>query len=85
MREVKEETGLDVKASRILAAYPIRPRYMEVAIVGTADGAQPIQPSHEIFEGAFVDPNALPPDMMPDQAEIVRLAETLRGALLTET
>ncbi len=84
VREVKEETGLDVKATRVLAVYPIRPRYMEVAVLGTADGAQPIRPSHEIFEGACVAPGSLPSDMMPDQAELVRLAEGLKGALVTE-
>ena len=74
VREVKEEIGLDVKVNRIFAVHLIRPRHMEVVVVGTADARQPLKPNHEIFEGAFVAADALPADMMPSQREIVRRA-----------
>ena len=56
VREVKEETGLDVVVARLIAVHPVRPRHMEVVVAGTVDAAQVIHPSHEIFEGAFVAP-----------------------------
>lgn len=74
VREVKEEIGLDVKVSRIFTVHLIRPRHMEVVVVGTADARQVLTPNHEIFEGAFVSLDALPEDMMPSHKEIVRRA-----------
>ena len=73
-REVKEEVGLDVKVECVLTAHLIRPRHMEVVVVGTVDARQIPRPNHEIFEAAFVAPNGLPADMMPSQAAIVRRA-----------
>ena len=84
VREVKEETGLDVAVTRIISVHPVRPRHMEVVVAGTVDAAQAIQPSHEIFEGAFVAPGALPADMMPSQGEWVRRALKPAPTLTTE-
>ena len=83
-REVKEEIGLEVKVARVFAVHLIRPRHMEVVVVGTVDAGQVLRPNHEIFEGAFVSPNALPADMMPSQCEIVRRAVAAPPSLRTE-
>lgn len=83
VREVKEEIGLDAKVGRILTVHPVRPRHMEVIVVGTIANDQPMRPGPEIFEGAFVAPDALPPGMMPSQAAIVRQA-MIKPALCTE-
>jgi len=74
VREVREETGLVVKVARVLTIRPVQPRHMEVVVIGTAEAGQTLTPNFEIFEGAFVSPDALPADMMPSQADIVRLA-----------
>ncbi len=84
VREVKEETGLDVAVARVLAIHPVRPRHMEVVVVGTADARQTIRPSAEIFEGCFAAPDALPPDMMPSQAALVRRALPVAPVLVSE-
>ena len=72
VREVKEETGLDVAVTRILAVHPVRPRHMEVVVIGSVDARQTIRPNAENFEGCFVAPDALPADMIPSQAALVR-------------
>ncbi len=84
VREVKEETGLDVAVTGIIAVHPVRPRHMEVVVAGTAAAGQVIRPSHEIFEGAFVMPHALPVGMMPSQSDWVRRAAKPAPALITE-
>ena len=83
-REVKEEVGLDVKVERVFTAHLIHPRHMEVVVVGTVDAGQVLQPNHEIFEGAFVFPDAMPSDMMPSQAAIIRRAIAAPPSLRTE-
>jgi 8-oxo-dGTP pyrophosphatase MutT (NUDIX family) len=72
VREVREEIGIEVKVARVHSIRPIHPRQMEVVVVGTADAGQTLRPNFEIFEGAFVFPDALPPDMMPSQREVLR-------------
>jgi ADP-ribose pyrophosphatase YjhB (NUDIX family) len=84
VREVKEETGLDVIVTATLFVHPVRPRHMEVVVVGLADGRQTIRPSAEIFEGCFVAPDALPPEMMPSQAALVHLARKPGPVLSTQ-
>ena len=84
VREVKEEAGLDVTVDRILAIHPIRPQLMEVVVAGTCDGPQAVRPGHEIFEGKFVAPGDLPPDMMPSQSDMVARATKRPPALKTE-
>jgi ADP-ribose pyrophosphatase YjhB (NUDIX family) len=74
VREVREEIGLIVKVTRTLDVQAVRPRHMEVVVLGTVLPDQPMRPNAEIFEGAFVPPGVLPPGMMPSQAEIVRRA-----------
>jgi ADP-ribose pyrophosphatase YjhB (NUDIX family) len=83
-REVKEEIGLEVKVDRVFTVHLIRPRHMEVVVRGAVDPKQVLRPNHEIFEGAFVFPDALPADMMPSQAEIVRRAVAASPSLRTE-
>jgi 8-oxo-dGTP diphosphatase len=72
VREVKEEIGLDVVVDRIVDVRPVRARHMEVIVAGTVGPGQTMRPNHEIFEGVFVAPDALPAGMMPSQAEIIR-------------
>jgi len=84
VREVKEETGLDVRVQRILAVHPVLPRMMEVVVVGRVDSSQAITPSHEIFEGEFCAPDALPDELMPSHREWVRRAGAPSPALSTE-
>lgn len=79
IREVKEETGLDVTVTGILSVHPIRARSMEVAVAGSVDAAQSLCPKHEIIDGAFVAPDALPADMLPSQAALVHKALSLNG------
>ena len=74
VREVKEEIGLEVEVTRVHAVQPVGPRHMEVVVVGTVAKDQAMRPNHEIFEGAFVAPDALPDGMMPSQAAMVRAA-----------
>lgn len=74
VREVKEEIGLTAKVTRVLGVCPVRPRHMQVIVVGTVESHAPMRPTHEIFEGAFVTPDALPDGMVPNQIEIVRRA-----------
>ena len=79
VREAREETGLTVTVERILAVHPVRPKHMEVVVMGRADAGQPIRPSAEIFEGAFFAPDALPAEIMPSHIPWLRAAQALRG------
>jgi len=85
VREVKEETGLDVTVTRLLAFHALRGRHLEAIVVGRADAGQAIRPSAEIFEGTFVAPGNLPEGMMPSQAQWVRRAlDSLSPSLVAE-
>jgi len=79
IREVKEETDLDVTVDAILSVHPVRARSMEVAVVGSVDANQLLRPNHEIVAGAFVMPDALPADMLPSQAALVHRALSLNS------
>lgn len=72
VREVKEEIGLEVRVDRVVDMRPVRARHMEVVVAGTVMPGPAMRPNHEIFEGAFAAPDALPVGMMPSQAEIIR-------------
>ena len=80
VREVTEEIGLDVTVDNILAVHPIRPRHMEVVVEGAVRELQTLRPNHEIFEGAFFSPNALPAEIMPSHREFVGRAVARRRA-----
>lgn len=84
VREVKEEIGLDVEVVRVHAVHPVRPRHMEVVVVGTVAQGQAMRPNHEIFEGAFVAPDVLPNGMMPSQAAMVQAARAPSPAFSSE-
>ncbi len=83
VRELKEEVGLDGRAERIIGIYHIHPRHLEFAVKGTVDRTQPPRLSHEIFELAFVAPDALPQAMPPEQKAMVRRAAGKDLALRT--
>lgn len=74
VRELKEEIGLDGRAAGIIGVYHIHPRHLEIAVRGTVDRTQLPRLSHEIFELAFVRPDALPEAMPPEQKAMVRRA-----------
>lgn len=83
VRELKEEVGLDGHAEQVIGVYHIHPRHLEFAVKGTVDRAQLPRLSHEIFELAFVSPDALPDAMPPDQKAMVRRAAGKDLALRT--
>ncbi len=74
LRELREEVGLFGQAHGVIGIYHIHPRHLEFAVHGTVDRTQPPRLSHEIFELAFVAPDALPEAMPPDQKAMVRRA-----------
>jgi len=67
VRELHEETGLDVRPGQIVAVNMIAARHLELVLEGQFDAQQPMRLSHEIFEARFFAIDALPPDMPPDQ------------------
>ncbi len=83
VRELKEEAGLDGRAERVIGLYHIHPRHLEFAVKGTVDRTQRPRLSHEIFELAFVSPDALPAAMPPEQKAMVRRAAGKDLALRT--
>lgn len=74
LRELFEEVGLRASVDGIVGCYFIHPLHLEVAVRGTIDPAQPPCLSHEIFELAYVKPDALPEAMPADQKAMVRKA-----------
>ncbi len=82
IREAREETGLTVFVERIIAVHPVGPRHMEVVVIGRADAGAPIRPSAEIFEGGFFAPDALPAEIMPSHAALLRAALAARSPTL---
>ena len=67
VRELREETGLEVRPARIVAVNMIAPRHLELVLLGALDTSRPMRLSYEIFEARFFAIDALPPDMPPDQ------------------
>ncbi|MGE4062416.1 MAG: NUDIX hydrolase [Rhodospirillaceae bacterium] len=83
LRELSEEVGLKAEVEGIIGSYFIHPRHLEVAVKGTIDPAQLPRLSHEIFELAYVAPDALPQAMPAEQKEMVGRAA--RGAPAIKT
>lgn len=83
LRELAEEIGLAAEVEGIIGAYLIHPRHFEVAVKGTIDPAPAPRLGHEIFEIAYVAPDALPEDMPADQKEMVRRAARGAGVIKT--
>lgn len=83
LRELAEEVGLTAEVEGVIGSYLIHPRHLEIAVKGTIDPSQPLRLSHEIFEAAYVAPDALPEAMPPDQKEMVRRAAS--GMPVTKT
>lgn len=70
VREIAEETGLEIKASDVISASPfevIPGRCINVVIYGcdVVDDAQPVA-SHEHNRVAFLDPATLTSEALPD-------------------
>ena len=65
VRELREETGLDVTVGAVAGVYPISPHHMEVIVMGTGSVQMPPSLNFEIFEARFFAPDQLPHDMPP--------------------
>ncbi len=82
VREVKEETDLDVKLTGILDVYTIfdDPRYVCLLVVYTAKviGGS-LAPGDDADEAEFFSPDALPPIAFAKHAEAIREAFRRRG------
>ena len=69
-RELREETGLEVRPARLLRV-STRGRRLSVFILLAECDGQPEVRSMEIMEARFWDPTELPPDLMPDHREAI--------------
>lgn len=74
LRELREETGLAGRLDGVLGIERANRFQTEIVFLGRIDPAQPISLSHEIFDAAFVAPDALPADMLPRHAALVAKA-----------
>lgn len=72
VRELKEETGLAGVARGVVGLHYSQHRHLELTVAGTVARAQEIVLCHEIFEAAFVHPDALPEAMPPEQKQMVQ-------------
>ncbi|MHB1205073.1 MAG: NUDIX hydrolase [Rhodospirillaceae bacterium] len=80
VRELREETGLEVETAGVAAVNMISPRHMEVVVRGAVDVRQPVRLNHEIFEARFFAASALPDDLPPDhRRRILEYARSPRG------
>lgn len=78
-REVREETGLSVRAGRLLkvtSGYRLRIEIAyEAVLLGGLDGLR-LDP-REVVEARLFSPDALPEGVLPAHRELLRLAESL--------
>lgn len=82
LRELKEETGLNALVEGVVGLHYVNARHLEITVKGVLASVGPLRLSHEIFEAAYVRPDALPQDMPPEQKEMVRRAAA-GGAIKT--
>lgn len=80
LRELKEETGLIATTTGVVLITSIAKRHLEIVIRGVVDPAQAPRISHEIFEIAYFNVDALPPAMPPDQRALVIALANSRAA-----
>ena len=79
IREVKEETNLDIKVTRFLrfdSGYKMR---VEVSMVAIIQGGELQVDPYEILEAKFFPPHALPKGLIDKHREIVELTLTTQG------
>jgi ADP-ribose pyrophosphatase YjhB (NUDIX family) len=69
-RELKEETGLDVRPTRLLRVNTARGRLSEFILLADCDG-EPEAKSAEIMEARFWPVDALPEDLLPSHGELL--------------
>jgi len=72
VRELREETGLDVAVGGVAGVNLISPRHMEVIVLGTGSVQMPSGLNFEIFEARFFAPDQLPEDMPPGHRRRIR-------------
>ncbi|MCI5140804.1 MAG: NUDIX domain-containing protein [Candidatus Electrothrix sp. ATG1] len=79
VREVKEETNLDIEVTRFLrfdSGYQMR---VEVSMVAQLRGGELQIDPHEILEARFFPPESLPKGLVSKHREIVELTLTTQG------
>lgn len=84
-REVREETGLDVRLDRFVGMYS-RPRWVDGAyhvalFCATASGGVLTPQPDEVLEIGYFDPEALPRDLLVGQRRRIRDAVTGSGCI----
>jgi ADP-ribose pyrophosphatase YjhB (NUDIX family) len=73
MREVREETGLEVEVGRLVGVYS-KPQKQELVLAFACRvvGGMLMQETEEVTESRYVLPDALPEPTLPKHAERVR-------------
>jgi ADP-ribose pyrophosphatase YjhB (NUDIX family) len=69
-RELLEETGMEVRPTRLLRVNTTRGRLAEFILLAECDG-EPAVKSPEIMEARFWGVDALPVDLLPSHAELL--------------
>jgi len=69
-RELMEETGLDVRPTRLLRMNTTRGHLTEFILLAECDG-EPVPKSAEIMDARFCAVDALPEDLMRSHAELL--------------
>jgi ADP-ribose pyrophosphatase YjhB (NUDIX family) len=72
LRELGEETGLAAVLDGICAVEEVDAFQREVVFAGRVDPAQPFTLNHELAAAGYFAPDALPDDMLPRHAALVR-------------
>ena len=83
-REVREETGYEVRVSsllRVVSGYKLR---LEASWVGYVVGGQPAIDPGEVLEARFFDPLELPEGLLDTHRELIELAREQPGVEPTE-
>jgi ADP-ribose pyrophosphatase YjhB (NUDIX family) len=74
VREIREETELEIAIERLIAAHVARPQHLDVCFLCRVIGGSLRLHSGEILDGKFFEASALPGTVPPDQRVLVRAA-----------
>jgi len=69
-RELREETGLEIRPVKLLRVSTMRPRQAEFFVQAECSG-EPNATSYEILEARFCEPTALPENLLPAHREVL--------------